>query len=50
MEMSSKKEKGQHLYCCRNCVTRDSIHRQARVTYHIAEVNFWDFLLTGTDV
>ena len=53
MEMSSKKQKkkSQHLYCCRDCVTRGSIHRQTRVTIHnFAEVNFPDFLLTGADI
>ena len=46
---SSKKV--QHLYCCRDCVTRGPIQRQTRVTFHnFAEVNFRDFLLTGTDV
>ena len=53
MEVSSKtkNKKGQYLCCCRVCVTRDPIHRQAKVASHnFAEANFWDYLLTGTDV
>ena len=45
------KKKSQHLHCCRDCVARSPIYRQARVTFHnFAEVNFRDFLLTETDV
>ena len=41
--LSSKKKKLQHLYYCRDCVTRGSIYRQARVTFHnFTEVNFRD--------
>ena len=47
----NRKKKGQHLYYCRYCVTRGSIHRQARVTfYNVTEVIFRDFLLFGTNV
>ena len=36
-------KKGQLLYCCRDCVTRGQIHRQARVAFpEFAEVNFRD--------
>ena len=36
-------KKLQLLYYCRNCVTRGSIYRQARVTFHnFTEVNFQD--------
>ena len=44
-------KKDQHLYFCRDCLTRSPIHRQARVTFHnFAEVNFRDFLPTKTNV
>ena len=44
-------KKVQHLCCFRDCVTRGLILRQAGVTFHnSAEVDFRDFLLTGTDV
>ena len=42
------RKKSQHLYYCRDCVTRGPIHRQARVTFHnLTEVNLRDFLPTG---
>ena len=42
---------GQHLFCYRDCVSRDPIHCQTRVTFHnFAEVHFRDFLLTVSDV
>ena len=38
-----KKREAQHLYCYHDCVTRGSIHRQAKVTFrNFAEVNFRD--------
>ena len=45
------KKKDKHLYCCDDCDTRGSTYRQTTATFpNFAEVNFWDFLLTGTDV
>ena len=51
MEVSSIKRKGQHLHCCRDCVTRGPDHRQAEVTFgNFAEENLRYFLQTGADV
>ena len=46
-----RKKKGQRLYCCRYCAIHGPIHHEAKMTFHnFAEVNFRDFLLTGTGV
>ena len=47
----SKKNIGQHLRYCRDCVAFAPINHQTRVTCHnFAEVDFWDFFIRWTNI